>query len=182
LAARAIGELCASTLFEYGLAAVEAVERSEVNDALERVVEANTLLSGIGFESGGLAAAHAVAQALTVVPDMYRKHLHGEMVAIGLLTQLMLETQTDEASKVALFFAGVGLPVHFEQLSLAPDDKPLLRQVMESAIAAAIMANEPFEVTTKALLSAAAQVNDLGRDVERSQGCAAYNKLHGIDS
>jgi glycerol dehydrogenase len=182
LAARAIGELCATTLFEYGLAAVEAVERSEVNDALERVVEANTLLSGIGFESGGLAAAHAVAQALTVVPDMYRKHLHGEMVAIGLLTQLMLETQPDEARKVAQFFAGVGLPIHFEQLSLAPDDKPLLRQVMESSIAAAIMANEPFEVTTQALLAAAAQVNDLGRDVERSDGCAAYNKLHGIDS
>ena len=30
-----------------------------MDDALDRVVEANTLLSGVGFESGGLAGAHA---------------------------------------------------------------------------------------------------------------------------
>jgi glycerol dehydrogenase-like iron-containing ADH family enzyme len=39
-------------------------------DALERIVEANTLLSGIGFERGGLAVAHAVAQRLTGIPAM----------------------------------------------------------------------------------------------------------------
>ena len=64
LATSAIGELCADTLFEYGLSAVEAVKRSEVNDALENIVEANTLLSGMGFESGGLAVAHSIGSSL----------------------------------------------------------------------------------------------------------------------
>ena len=179
LAARAIGDLCATTLFEYGLAAVEAVDRSEVTDALERVVEANTLLSGIGFESGGLAAAHAVAQALTVVPDMHLKRLHGEMVAIGLLTQLVLETKADEARTVAQFFVKVGLPVHFGQLSLSLSDTAQMSEVMEAAMTTPIIANEPFAVTKGSLLAAASQVQELGIEVARSDGDAAYRTLHG---
>ena len=58
LAAAALGDLCAKTLYSDGVAAVDAVRRHEVTPALNRVVEANTLLSGIGFESGGLAAAN----------------------------------------------------------------------------------------------------------------------------
>ena len=154
------------------------MKRSEVNDALERVVEANTLLSGIGFESGGLAAAHSVAQALTVVPDIHRNYLHGEMVAIGLLTQLVLETQMDEASKVARFFAKVGLPVHFGQLSLSPQNKSQMMEVMEAAMAAPIMANEPFTVTTETLVAAASQAHELGLEVTKSEGDAAFRALH----
>lgn len=178
LAAGAIGELCAATLFENGVAGAEAVNRSEVNEALERVVEANTLLSGLGFESGGLAAAHAVAQALTVVPEMHRDYLHGEMVAIGLLTQLVLESQTEEAIKVARFFAKVGLPVHFGQTALSLENKAQVLEVMEAAVAAPIMANEPIAVSTEALVDAASRVHDLGMEVAKSEGAAAFRALH----
>ena len=44
--------------------AYEANKAHAVTPALEAVVEANTLLSGLGFESGGLAAAHAVSGLL----------------------------------------------------------------------------------------------------------------------
>lgn len=36
------------------------LKKQEVNSALERVIEACVYLSGVGFESGGLAAAHAI--------------------------------------------------------------------------------------------------------------------------
>ncbi|WP_143042252.1 glycerol dehydrogenase [Citreimonas salinaria] len=39
-----------------------ACEVDAVTPAFERVVEANTLLSGLGFESGGFATAHALVQ------------------------------------------------------------------------------------------------------------------------
>ncbi|HCF9151642.1 TPA: glycerol dehydrogenase [Pseudomonas aeruginosa] len=81
LAAAALGRLCADTLFEHGAAAVNAVLAREVTPALNAVVEANTLLSGLGFESGGLACAHAVAQGLTVLPRLHADFLHGEMGA-----------------------------------------------------------------------------------------------------
>ncbi|WP_314392230.1 glycerol dehydrogenase [Leptotrichia shahii] len=61
-AAIAIAELCKDTLFEDGLKAKISVENKVVTKALENIIEANTYLSGIGFESGGLAAAHAISQ------------------------------------------------------------------------------------------------------------------------
>ena len=105
VASFAIGEICASTLFEKGAAAAAAVTSDTVNESLEAVVEANTLLSGLGFESGGLAAAHGFAQSFTALPLTNARHLHGEMVAMGTLAQLVLESRDDEARRVAQFFA-----------------------------------------------------------------------------
>src|SRR5262249_41747291 len=65
LASSAIGETCAATLYERGAAAAAAVRRGTVDAELDAVVEANTLLSGLGFESGGIAAAHGFAQSFT---------------------------------------------------------------------------------------------------------------------
>jgi len=178
LAASAIGELCATTLFEHGLSAAEAVKRSEVDDALERIVEANTLLSGIGFESGGLAGAHAVAQSLTVVPRVHHSYLHGEMVAMGLLTQLNLERREDEGKKVGEFFAKVGLPVHLGQISLSRANTAELSDVMEAAMTLQILRNEPFEVTKESLVTAALQAHEMGLAIEQSVGNAAYSALH----
>ena len=120
--ALALGELCAGILFTDGLAAVEAVRRGEVTGAVEDVVEANTLLSGIGFESAGVTTAHCVATVCTLVPAIDDRFLHGETVAFGLLAQLVLEEDHDEARKVAEFFARVGLPVHLGHLGLDPSD------------------------------------------------------------
>jgi glycerol dehydrogenase len=179
LAASALGELCAKTLFADGETAVQAVRRSEVTDALERIVEANTLLSGLGFESGGLAVAHSVAQGFTVIPTVHQHYLHGEMVAMGLLTQLMLESREEEAKKVAEFFAHVGLPVRLGQLSLSPQDKAQLAAVMEAAMMVPFVGNEPFAVTAKTLLAASLQAHRLGMDVAQRVGDSAYRALRG---
>ena len=53
-------------------------------------MEANIYLSGVGFESGGLAAAHAIHNGLTALPETHAM-LHGEKVAFGVLAQLVLE-------------------------------------------------------------------------------------------
>ena len=178
LAANALGELCARILYEHGETAAAAVQRREVTDALERVVEANTLLSGIGFESGGLAVSHAVAQGLTVIPRCHQEYLHGEMVAIGLLTQLVIEKRDAEARQVAEFFAKVGLPIHLEQIGLSPRDMAPLRPVMETAMMLPIVLNEPFAVTEASLLEACQQAHALGKDVAGRVGDAAYRGLH----
>jgi glycerol dehydrogenase len=121
IASVAIAELCADTLYDHGVKAVEAVRDSQVNESVESVFEANTLMSGIGFESCGLATAHCVAQGLTVIPSLHKNYLHGEMVAIGLMTHLVLEGKDDEAHKVGSFFSSVGLPAHLGQMSLNPE-------------------------------------------------------------
>ena len=66
-----MGEICAHTLYADSLLAVEALHSEETSEPLERVVEANTLLSGLGFESGGLAAAHAVVPRQQMSPPQW---------------------------------------------------------------------------------------------------------------
>lgn len=43
-----------------------SLESGACTAAVENVIEANTYLSGIGFESGGIAAAHAVHNGLNL--------------------------------------------------------------------------------------------------------------------
>ncbi len=89
--------------------------------ALERVIEANTYLSGVGFESGGLAAAHAVHNGLTAIPDAHH-YYHGEKVAFGTLTQLVLENApVEEIETVAALSHAVGLPITLAQLDIKED-------------------------------------------------------------
>ena len=88
-----------------------AAEQHVVTPALERIIEANTYLSGVGFESGGLAAAHAIHNGMTAVPDAHHFY-HGEKVAFGTLTQLVLENApVEEIETVAALCHSVGLPI-----------------------------------------------------------------------
>ena len=132
---------------------------------------------GIGFESGGLAVAHSIAQGLTVVPSVRQSYLHGEMVAIGLIAQLVAEKETEEARKAAEFFAAVGLPVHLGQVSLSPRDKAELSDVVEAAMLMPFVHNEPFEVTPERLRADMLQAHELGVLVAESAGDAAYRAL-----
>lgn len=179
LAAGAIGEACARTLFAHGVAACEAVARSIVDDALERVIEANTLLSGIGFESGGVAAAHGFAQSATALPEVHAKYLHGEMVALGTLVHLMLETRPDETERVAGLFARVGLPVHLGQLSMSAGDVAALDTIIDGMLAFPFIGNMPLEVTAVTAKSAILGADALGRAIATRVGDEAYRALHG---
>jgi len=177
LASYAIGEVCAQTLFEKGEAASSAVVARTCTDALESVVEANTLLSGIGFESGGLALAHPVALAFTQIDEIHQKYLHGEMVAMGTLIQLTLEGSV-EAEKVARFFANIGLPIHMTQLSLSPNDSAAIDTIIEATLRNRNTHHMPMPVTHDSLREAMLDANKLGMAVTANVGDAAYRRLH----
>ncbi len=177
LASAAIGEICAKTLFSEGRSAASAVAANQVTDALENVVEANTLLSGLGFESGGLAVAHGIAQSYTAVPVVHDNYLHGEMVAMGTLTQLVMESK-EEASRVAEFFAEVGLPIHLGQLSLGVDDRSALGLVAEATMEFPFIGNMPLALTPESILASIIEAHELGLEVAQAIGDVAYKRLH----
>lgn len=179
LAAGAIGEICAQTLFRDGRAAAAAVAAHTVDAALDAVVEANTLLSGLGFESGGLAAAHSVAQSYTAIPQVHANYLHGEMVAMGTLAQLMMESRPDEAKRVAEFFASVGLPIHLGQLSVDAGDGDAISTIVEGTLGFPFIANMPQPVTAELIRSAVLDADRLGQSVAGTAGDAAYRRLQG---
>ena len=106
-------------------------ERKSVTPAVEAVVEANTLLSGLGFESGGLAAAHAIHNGLTVLEASHGK-FHGQKVSFGVLTQMVLEGRpSKDIDQVLEFCLSVGLPVCLGDLGVFDPPPEAIGKVAE---------------------------------------------------
>jgi len=155
MSALALSRLCYDTLLADGPSALAAVQVNAVTPAVERIVEANTLLSGLGFESAGLAVAHSVHNGLTMLGPTH-DFLHGEKVAFGLLVQLVVEGRpSSEFHDAVAFCREVGLPTRLSDIGLREVSDDDLRVVAERAVAPAETAhNEPFDVTPDLILDA----------------------------
>jgi glycerol dehydrogenase len=159
-----IARLCYETLLSHGAAAKLAAEKHLVTPALDRIVEANILLSGIGFESAGLAAAHSIHNGLTALAETHSFY-HGEKVAFGVLAGLQLaDAPADEAATVYTFCEDVGLPTTLAGIGLKNADR---RQLMEAAERACApgqpIHHEAGEITPEKVLDAVLAADALGR-------------------
>jgi len=113
-----LAEACYKTLLTYGVTARIACENNVVSPALENIVEANTLLSGLGFESGGLSTAHGIHDCLCNLEGTHA-YYHGEKVAFGTLAGLFLEARPQPViDEVYAFCRSVGLPTTLAQIGL----------------------------------------------------------------
>jgi glycerol dehydrogenase len=159
----ALSRLCWETLVKDGVEAVASVEARAVTPALERVVEANTLLSGLGFESGGICLAHACHNGLTTCHECAANHSHGEKVAFGLCTQLALEGKNDDLKEVQRFCSAVGLPITLKGVSVDGNDDDLIRQIAERTVQPGETShNMPFAVDAATVADAIRAADRLG--------------------
>jgi glycerol dehydrogenase len=148
-AAMAISRMCYEILLEDGLEAKLAAEKGVCTEALENVIEANTLLSGLGFENTGCAAGHAINEGLTVLPETHHFY-HGEKVAFGTVCMLVLENRSkEEIKKVIDFCLSVGLPITLADLKVEPTYDKLMAVSRRAAIEGGIVHAEPFKVTAE---------------------------------
>ena len=163
-AAYALAKLCYDTLMEEGVKAKIALEAHCCTKSVEKIIEANTLLSGIGFESCGLAGAHAIHNGLTVLPECHHMY-HGEKVAFGTLTQLVLENvSAEELEEIIGFCVEVGLPVTLKGLGVTEVTDEKIMAVAEAACAPSdTLHNMPFEVTPATVAAAIKAADAYGR-------------------
>ncbi len=167
----ALAQLSWDILWENALPAIDAVKNHLVTPAVEKVVEANTLLSGLGFESGGLAAAHAIHNGLTAAPQTHGL-THGQKVNIGSVTQLVLEgAPTEEIEEFVRFTTRVGLPNTLTEIGLTADDVHDLTRVAESATAEGETIHAmPFPVRVPELIDALRSIEGFSRRVRAEAG------------
>ncbi|MBA3856908.1 MAG: glycerol dehydrogenase [Cyanobacteria bacterium PR.3.49] len=164
ISAQALAKLCYETLLADGRAALTAVENATVTPALERIVEANTLLSGLGFESGGLAIAHSVHNGLTTVAETH-SFMHGEKVAFGLLVQLVAEGKPQSLIDEVLDFShSVSLPITIAEVGLKNISPSVAMQIAQRSVAEGETAhNEPFVVTAQLIADAILAADAIGK-------------------
>src|SRR5699024_26455 len=119
IAAEAIAKKCEATLMNYANSADSAVEQGILTKHVETIVEANTSLPGLGFDTGGLAGAHAIHNGFTVLEGEIHHLTLGEKVAYGTLVQLMLELHTEtELQKYINFYQALDLPTTLKDMHL----------------------------------------------------------------
>ncbi|MFA5850357.1 MAG: glycerol dehydrogenase [Bacteroidales bacterium] len=129
-----LAKLCYDTIISYGAAAKMACENKIITEALNRVVEANILLSGIGFESSGLATAHSIHNGLSALEETHSFY-HGEKVAFGVLAGLHLtDALPSEIDTVYSFCEEIGLPTTFAEIGINNTDRSRLMKVALKAV------------------------------------------------
>jgi glycerol dehydrogenase len=160
----ALAEKCREVILRDGLNAKESSDCGAHTVAFENVVEANTYLSGVGFESSGLAAAHAIQKGLILCPEMEDVY-HGVKVAFCTLVQLVLENAPQrEIEEVTTFMQSVGLPTTFDDLGLVDvTDEKLMTVAKGSSLPNMTIHNMPFEITPEKVCAALKLADAIGR-------------------
>ena len=144
-------------LLEKGAAALAANRRGQPDaafvDVVDAVIAAGGSVGGFGERFTRVAAAHAVHNGLTLLPET-ETVLHGAKVAFGILVQLALQGEFAERDRLRSAYAGLGLPARWTDLGLKPDDPRL-----DAVVAKILLPHEsihalPFPVTPAALKEA----------------------------
>ena len=172
MAAMGIAKLAYEVLLEHGVEAKRAVERNCVTPSVDKVIEANVLMSGLGFESCGVATAHMVANSLPSFPECHGL-MHGHEVGFGVITQLCLDDEmpVDEKLRIVDFEISIGLPVTFADIGFAGVEREKLEKI--GAICGSegsLCENHPFPVTADDVVSAMITADALGRERKKVLG------------
>ena len=156
--AGALADRCYAVIEAHGASATAAVALGQVDESVEAVIEATVLLSGIGFESGGLSLAHALVRGLSTVPRLATS-LHGEAVAFGTVTQIVLECLTGQRAGRELdqhldLLDRIGLRVSLESLGQARLGPPELDSLVATTLQAPYTAHFPQRIEPALLAQA----------------------------
>jgi len=127
-----IANECWNQLKKYGYQAVMANKKGLLTPALERIIETNTFMAGVGFESGALGGGHAIHDGLVGAGVIALHRLapaykpHGQVISFTTITQLILEDRPPELIMEVISWAdSVGLSVTWEDLEISPSDELL---------------------------------------------------------
>lgn len=159
-----LAKLCFDTLLKYGEQAKIANQNKVITEPFNYIVEANILLSGIGFESSGLAAAHAIHNGFTAHPKT-QKYYHGEKVGFGVLASLHLtNAEPDEINLVYSFCEKVGLPTTLAELGFSEFNYEDIELVAQKTFElGSFIHHEAGEMTPKKVFDAIIMADAYGR-------------------
>lgn len=170
-AALALAKVCFDNLMKDGVKAKAASDCNLVTPALENIIETNILLSGLGFESAGLAGAHAIHDGLTILEGTH-KYFHGEKVAFGTIAQLVLENApTEEMEQVLDFCLAIGLPVCLSDIGVdSISEEELMEVAKKACIEEESIHSMPFPITVEAVAAAIITADKIGKEFKASRG------------
>lgn len=160
----AVSASCKGPVLEYGLQALADCRAGQATPALEQAVLASIVSTGLVSllveEDYNGGVAHSLFYGLTLLPHIEEDHLHGDVVAYGVLVQLALEGREEELGAMAAFLKALGCPTCLKDLGLSPC-LPQLEPALRDAVTQSDMAHLPLRVTPQLLWEAILRVEAL---------------------
>lgn len=155
----AISRMCLDPLIQYGPRAYEDHKKGLCTYDVEQVVLAIVVTTGIAsifltkdftpdYNSG---LGHAIFYALTSYPVIEERHLHGEVVAFGILLALLADQQYDEFEKIYRLNKTIGLPTTLEEIEITEEQ---WEECMDRIPGMSDVAHYPYKVTHEMLADA----------------------------
>ncbi len=143
-----IAKTCTAPLLQYGEKALADCRDNQVSEELEEVVLDIVMLTGIVSNCAvhisdqipqadqyyyNSSLAHCVYYGCSLLPAC-ESHLHGEIVAFGVLCLLKYDNNTAEFERIFKFNKALGLPTTMADIDLTSDDLPTVAAKAASVI------------------------------------------------
>ncbi|CNJ45364.1 oxidoreductase [Yersinia aldovae] len=122
-----------NVLLKQSEAALQAVKQGELTqdflDVADAIIAGGGMVGGLGERYTRVAAAHAVHNGLTLLPQT-EHFLHGTKVAYGILVQTALLEQDEALQSLIVAFNQLGLPTHLAALNVDINDRAAIELVI----------------------------------------------------
>lgn len=173
-----IAKLAKEMLFEYGEQAIGQCRGGEPGEAVRQIVDVNLLFAGlvggIGHYTCRGSGAHSFHNGMTAIPGI--DALHGEIVAFGIVCQLMLEGRPkQEIERLHRYYRKVGLPLTLHDLNIRePDEGELRLSAQRICDPKQNIHHLPFEIREEAVYEAILQAHAAGERAKRAGGSQSF--------
>ena len=161
---REISNMCYLPLREYAVDALKECRENKAGDALEQAVLANIVSTGLVsllvLDEYNCAIAHSVYYGLVLLPEFEEENLHGDVVAYGVLVQLMVDGEEEKAKEMKDFLQKLGIRTTLAEMG-APMEREALAAVLKETVTGPDMEHIPYEVTEEMIYDAFCKVEEL---------------------
>lgn len=160
---REISNLCYERINNYAADALAEQKQGQPGPAFEQVVltiVVNTgLVSHLVEDCYNCAVAHSVCYGLNLIPGLEERYLHGDLVAYGVLVQLVLDGREEQAAEVRNLLRLAGIPVTLREMGISFDD-PVIARVIKETAKGPDMEHIPYAVTESMIYRAMQAVEE----------------------
>lgn len=161
---REISNMCYAPLLEYGVRALEDCRGRRVTLALSQAVLANVVSTGLVsllvLDDYNCAIAHSIYYGLVLLPGFEEKYLHGNVVAYGVLVQLAVDGELEEADRLKGFLQKLQIPTTLGEMQV-PLSRESLEEVLADIVREPDMEHIPYPVSEDMIYRAMEAVEEL---------------------
>jgi len=151
-----LSSMCTTPVQRWGKEAMAACVARDVTHEFGEVVLGIIVSTGlvsnfvqVDYTTG---LAHAVYNGFTIIPAIEENHhLHGEIVAYGILVLLTADGQYEERERVFRFNKSIGLPTKLADIHATEQDLP---KVAKKALMGIDVRKYPYPITEEVIIAA----------------------------